>query len=399
MSVTPGNELRTARERLNLSREEISARTKIQVRKIAALEDDAYEQLPAGIYLDGIAAAYAREVGLDAEPFVRRVRTHVAPPPSVTLEHIAAVRHPAPVDRRRGTERMTVTHGMAAFAAVALLLVVAGTGVHFYPWLFSTAPQGTTVVATVSEAEPAATPQSDSQLRWEQGTTGAEPIPQPAPELTGPPTVARPAPGAVVADLEPPGPILIEVPRPVEIETTTPAKVVRRTPGTQAVDRRDVIQGRAVQERHAPPIVAEQKTIEALAATDSMPTETAPVPQLSSLTGVWTLETEIESTSFKAFEGLRLGYRLELRQEGDRIEGTGLKVAENGVALSAARRTPITVHGTLGEGRVRLVFGEQGARRRTTGIFELVIDEDGVLRGGFASEAARSAGAVKARRL
>ena len=114
---------------------------------------------------------------------------------------------------------------------------------------------------------------------------------------------------------------------------------------------------------------------------------------------MWTLETEVESSSLRAFEGLRLGYRLELRQNGDRIEGTGQKVTENGTTLRGARRTPITVRGTLGDGRMRLMFAEQGALRRTTGTLDLVIDENGVLRGVFASEAARSAGAVEARRL
>ena len=125
----------------------------------------------------------------------------------------------------------------------------------------------------------------------------------------------------------------------------------------------------------------------------------AAVSPHSNVSGVWTLETEIESSSLKAFEGLRLGYRLELRQEGDRIEGTGLKIAENGMPLPGPRRTPIRVQGTLGQGRVRLTFGEQGARRKTAGTLNLVMDESGVLRGEFASEAARSAGAARARRL
>lgn len=362
--VTPGHELRTARERLNLSREQIAARTKIPVRKITALEEDAFDQLPAGIYLDGIAAAYAREVRLDAGTVVRQLRTHVAPPPPATLEDIAAARQAAE-DRRRGAGPggLSVAQSMAAFAAVAIVLAIAGVGVELYPGLVRAALQEATISATLADSEQAATPEVDAQ---ERGTTG------------------------VAADLEP---APMEVPTPFEIEVTPPVEAGGRPAATDGVERRAAIEAPA-----APPVIGERKPVQSLAVV-SAPTQSAPVPARSSLTGVWTLETEIESSSLKAFEGLRLGYRLELRQDGDRIVGTGLKVAENGIALSRARRTPITVHGTLDEGRVRLTFGEQGARRRTTGTLDLVMDEQGVLRGGFASEAARSAGAVKARRL
>jgi cytoskeleton protein RodZ len=370
-SVTPGHELRSARERLSLSREQISSRTKIQVRKIAALEEQWFDQLPAGIYLDGIAAAYAREVGLDAEAIVRRLRTHVAPPPPATLEDIAAARQAAE-DRRRGAGPggLSVAHSMAAFAAVAIVLAIAGVGVQLYPGLIPTAVQETTVSVTPADPEPAATTAVDSRLRSERGTTG------------------------VIPDLEPTRPLPGEVSISAEAQATTPVTVVRRAEGTDGVERRPL-----AQERTAPATAEQKDTVIQSVAAAVGPTAPARVPQPPSLTGVWTLETRVESSSFKAFEGLRLGYRLALRQDGDRIVGTGLKVAENGMALKPARRTAITVHGTLDDGRVRLTFGEQGARRRTSGTLNLVLDETGVLRGGFASEAARSAGAAKARRL
>ena len=392
-TVTPGHELRTARERLSLSREQISSRTKIQVRKITALEDDALDQLPTGIYLDGIAAAYAREVGLDAETFIRRLRTHVAPPPPETLERIAAARQSA--KHRPRDVGLSVAHSMGAFAAVAIVLAIATIGVRLYPGPFAIEPQEVTLTGTLAEREPAARPEIDSQFRWERGTTGSEPVT----EAAGSPSVAEPAPPAgpsrpeVVADLELTHPVPLEVPTPVETHPITRAHVERRTAVTDGVERHAVIE-----EREAPPVIADQKAIQSLAVA-SPPTQSTPVPPRSSLTGVWTLETEVESSSLRAFKGLRLGFRLELRQHGDRIEGTGQKVTENGIALSGARRTAITVHGTLGEGRMRLAFGEQGGLRRTTGTLDLVIDKNGVLRGVFASEAGRSAGAVEGRRL
>ncbi len=68
-----GTELREARQRAGLSAEQVSERTKIRVEKIRALEQNAFEQLPAGIFLDGIVKAYAYEVGYDARAALRRL--------------------------------------------------------------------------------------------------------------------------------------------------------------------------------------------------------------------------------------------------------------------------------------------------------------------------------------
>src|SRR5215217_6144834 len=72
--MRPGVELRQARERLGLSAQQIAERTKIQLHKIAALENDDFRPLPEGIYLDGIVRAYAQEVAINPEPMIERVR-------------------------------------------------------------------------------------------------------------------------------------------------------------------------------------------------------------------------------------------------------------------------------------------------------------------------------------
>ena len=371
--MTPGTELRTARERLSLSREQISSHTKIHVRKITALEEDAFNQLPTGIYLDGIAAAYARAVGLDADTFTRRLRTHVAPPPPETLEQIAAAREAATSRPREAG--LSVAHSMVAFVSIAMVLAISGIGVRLYPARFLTEPKEP-ITETLAEREPAA-----------------------GSEVGGPRPVAEPAPPSesaspeVVADLGLTPPLPLQAATLVDTPTTAPAHV--RRPMAVA----DIVGGRAaIPQRTTPPAMAHQKATQSPPAA-SPQTQAASVRPRSTLTGVWTLETKVESSSLRAFEGLRLGYRLDLRQNGDRIEGTGQKVTENGIPLSGARRTAITLYGTSGDGRMRLTFGEQGALRRTTGTLDLTIDENGVLRGVFESEAARSAGAVEARRL
>jgi cytoskeleton protein RodZ len=338
--VTIGNELRQARVRLGLSCDQISRTTKIQPRKIIALEENAFDQLPTGIYLDGIVAAYAREVGCDGEGLVRRLRSEVAPPLPETLEEIVAVRQSP--ERSPWELSLSPAHLMSAFAGVVVVLAIAGLGVHFYPWQPRAEPQRTAAALRIDRVAPVAQrsplpPSFSAELGTSGSAEGARSQPDVRAEF---PLVDEPPP--------PPAPQLLPI------------------------------------EEHAPLLAA---------------TEPAPVVPGASLEGTWALATEIESSSLRRFEGLRLEYRVELRQNGGRVEGTGRKISENGVSLRGRRQTPIAVHGTIDGGRLKLTFGEQGARRSSQGTFDLVVEHAGVLRGSFASEAARSTGVVEARRL
>jgi hypothetical protein len=98
------------------------------------------------------------------------------------------------------------------------------------------------------------------------------------------------------------------------------------------------------------------------------------------------------------YEGLRLGYRLQLDHRGNSVRGSGHKVVENGKPISGNGRTPITVEGTVDGNRLRLTFTERGTRRPSSGTFVLYREGADGLRGRFASDAARSAGRVEARR-
>jgi serine/threonine-protein kinase len=116
--------------------------------------------------------------------------------------------------------------------------------------------------------------------------------------------------------------------------------------------------------------------------------------------GRWELTNEVESTNHPAFEGLKVGYRLRLRQDGARITGTGEKVSENGVLILPSQRTPITVTGTVEGSQVVLRFTEQGAERPSGGVFRWRLSPDGSsLEGRFSSDAAASQGTSVASRV
>ena len=69
-----GEKLRAARERLGIDRGELSVRTKINERHLAAVEDSDFSALPARIYAVGFARSYAGAVGLDSGVIAAQVR-------------------------------------------------------------------------------------------------------------------------------------------------------------------------------------------------------------------------------------------------------------------------------------------------------------------------------------
>jgi len=118
------------------------------------------------------------------------------------------------------------------------------------------------------------------------------------------------------------------------------------------------------------------------------------------LSGWWEMTNTIQSTNYADYKGLRLGYRLQLDQDGDRIVGRGQKWSENGRTLPSSARTPLTVNGTIDGNKVTLEFRERGAKRTTTGSFSWTLSGDRTaLRGSFQSTAADTSGRSLAVRM
>ena len=65
-----GARLKKAREGANFSLQDISDRTKISLRFLAAIENDDFSALPGRVYIYGFTRAFARAVGLDEESVV-----------------------------------------------------------------------------------------------------------------------------------------------------------------------------------------------------------------------------------------------------------------------------------------------------------------------------------------
>jgi hypothetical protein len=106
------------------------------------------------------------------------------------------------------------------------------------------------------------------------------------------------------------------------------------------------------------------------------------------------------SGMYSAYQGLRLGYRVQLEQDGDRITGRGQKWSESGRQVSAGARSPIILSGRIDGRHVTLQYTERGARRATSGSFSFNLSPDGdALRGSFSSTAADASGGSVARKM
>lgn len=117
------------------------------------------------------------------------------------------------------------------------------------------------------------------------------------------------------------------------------------------------------------------------------------------LSGAWIVTNTIQETSRGAFHGLRIRFRVELRQEGRRLTGHGRKFTVDDRPVAPGDRTPLDLEGEIEDGRVVLRFVEHGRWRSTRGAFRWQITSDGErLVGSFDSTAAASSGVSSARR-
>lgn len=117
------------------------------------------------------------------------------------------------------------------------------------------------------------------------------------------------------------------------------------------------------------------------------------------LSGKWTVVNSVETTQYRSFKNMKIGFDLAINQTGSTFTGRGTKVSENGRSLPAGSRTPIHVKGSINGDMIEATFIEEGAARKSNGKFVWRIDRAGRgLTGTFGSTAARSSGKSAATR-
>ena len=176
---TLGERLRQAREAKGLTLADISGRTRVPARQLAALEADAHETLPGFIFAIGFSKSFAREVGLDPDEIAAQFRAETtraayAPPSVSPFEALEPERVPS-----RGL----------AWASAAAVLAVLG-GLYWYFEMRDPAP-----AETVSIETPAPDVVADPGATTDLATAEATPVPA----ATDPATAAPADPAAAPA--------------------------------------------------------------------------------------------------------------------------------------------------------------------------------------------------------
>jgi cytoskeleton protein RodZ len=137
-----GATLREARERRQLTYEQVEAETKIRAKYLRSLEEEEFDSLPSGTYVRGFLRAYASYLGLDGRLFVDEYASRFG------------TRHDDELFRRRRERPMTQRQESSTAVLVALIAVVAIGVLFFVAWRFgpgdATSPPSYTVTSIQS---------------------------------------------------------------------------------------------------------------------------------------------------------------------------------------------------------------------------------------------------------
>jgi cytoskeleton protein RodZ len=127
--VSFGTELREERERQGVHLSAIADRTKVSERYLRALEEDAYDRLPGGIFNKGIVRGYCQQLGLDEDEWLRRFAESFEnaggePDWNTFAENVKRNREIAGASRRRWWGVLVMVLALAALGWVAWHFVV-----------------------------------------------------------------------------------------------------------------------------------------------------------------------------------------------------------------------------------------------------------------------------------
>jgi cytoskeleton protein RodZ len=129
-----GSELKAARKKAGISVDVISKRTKVKASTLVALENADFKNLPTGLYLFSMIRAYAREVHINPEPIVERLRAEFSEKDTLdalhALDATGALQAKSLANARRSTEGRSYLFRNVTVGVV--LIAAAGAGAYLY---------------------------------------------------------------------------------------------------------------------------------------------------------------------------------------------------------------------------------------------------------------------------
>jgi transcriptional regulator with XRE-family HTH domain len=141
-TLSVGDQLRIAREKMGLSLEDVASQTRIPRRHLEKIESEDWESLPAPTYTIGFAKSYASAVGLDRAAIGEQLREEIG---GVRAAQ-AAPEYFEPADPARSMPK-----GLVIGAIIAVLLVVL-----LFSWLDNRSLDSTDDAAPAGEVAVAA---------------------------------------------------------------------------------------------------------------------------------------------------------------------------------------------------------------------------------------------------
>ncbi|MBU1537428.1 helix-turn-helix domain-containing protein [Myxococcota bacterium] len=127
-----GTVLKAAREKMNLSVEEIHNRTMIPVASIVLLEDNQWEALPAPVYVRGFLKLYAREANLDYNAIIGLYPIGQAKVPSLaknsSIPLLSSLNVGGAKDENKDERESRVSTGLVVF----ILLILATLAISYF---------------------------------------------------------------------------------------------------------------------------------------------------------------------------------------------------------------------------------------------------------------------------
>jgi len=108
-------ELRKAREAKGLSLEDLFQRTRVRVVYLQAIEDEEFDLLPVPVYTKNFIKIYARALGIDSEPIIKRYEDY--------LNSRREAPAPAPEEVSEGKHPFTKITGQKTYLSIVFVLM------------------------------------------------------------------------------------------------------------------------------------------------------------------------------------------------------------------------------------------------------------------------------------
>ena len=221
-ALSPGEMLRTARERQGLHIAALAAAIKVAPRKLDALEHDRWDELPDTTFVRALAQTVCRTLKMDPAPVLA-----LLPPAGAIALKPGSGGLNAPFHDRPGRDvpglslgavrPMVVAASVLMLAAIALVFVPDG---YWTGGFFRSAPAPVAAGSAASAAAPAVAPAASAAVADIAAST-----PTPATGLF-PPADAVPALAAVPTAALPTGPVPVPVPMPAPALVPAPVAAI-----------------------------------------------------------------------------------------------------------------------------------------------------------------------------